>query len=252
MGKPAPIRGQIAVFSQVRTRVKRHQRGPFWRRVCYQARVLRYDFRLRIFAVCLAALAGYVDALAFIELGGFFVSFMSGNSTRLGVGLEGVRESHNWAVAGGLILSFVSGVVAGTVVGRLARRGRHVVLLFCVAGLLAAAAACNQVGFTAAAVAAMAFAMGVENTVFERDGEVSIGLTYMTGTLVKLGQRIASALFGGDRFAWAAYLSLWMGLVAGAIAGAMIYPHLGLSALWFAALAAAALALSTYKTSLGG
>ena len=32
---------------------------------------------------------------------------------------------------------------------------------------------------------ALAFAMGAENATFERDGEVLVGLTYMTGTLVK-------------------------------------------------------------------
>ena len=42
-------------------------------------------------AICLAALAGFVDALAYISLGGFFASFMSGNTTRLGVGLATAR-----------------------------------------------------------------------------------------------------------------------------------------------------------------
>ncbi|MFZ1966902.1 MAG: DUF1275 family protein, partial [Bradyrhizobium sp.] len=36
-------------------------------------------------ACTLSALAGYVDGIGFIHLGGLFVSFMSGNSTRLGV-----------------------------------------------------------------------------------------------------------------------------------------------------------------------
>ena len=36
-------------------------------------------------ACALSALAGYVDGIGFIHLGGLFVSFMSGNSTRLGV-----------------------------------------------------------------------------------------------------------------------------------------------------------------------
>jgi uncharacterized membrane protein YoaK (UPF0700 family) len=40
-------------------------------------------------AFCLSALAGCVDAIGFLELGGHFVSFMSGNSTRLSVSLAG-------------------------------------------------------------------------------------------------------------------------------------------------------------------
>ncbi|WP_164153920.1 DUF1275 family protein, partial [Stenotrophomonas maltophilia] len=46
----------------------------------------RTESPLVVIAICLAALAGFVDALAFTSLGGFFASFMSGNSTRLGVG----------------------------------------------------------------------------------------------------------------------------------------------------------------------
>ncbi len=212
--------------------------------------MLRYDIKTRTLAACLSALAGYVDALGFIALGGFFVSFMSGNSTRLGVGIEGARESAHWAIAAGLIATFVMGVVVGTVLGRFIRRRRHVALLAFVAALLAAAAMCHALGLLAPSVALMAFAMGVENTVFERDGEVSIGLTYMTGTLVKLGQRIASASMGGPRFAWVAYLVLWLGLVSGAIMGALVYPYLGLGALWFAAMGAALLAVAMAKVDL--
>jgi len=49
--------------------------------------ITNYDYRLRLLAACLSCLAGYVDAIGFIKTGGFFVSFMSGNSTRVGVGL---------------------------------------------------------------------------------------------------------------------------------------------------------------------
>ena len=69
--------------------------------------MIRYDRRVRMFAVSLAALAGYVDAMAFIELGGFFVSFMSGNSTRLGVGLT--HDLTYALTALGLIAAFVAG-----------------------------------------------------------------------------------------------------------------------------------------------
>lgn len=116
-------------------------------------------------------------------------------------------------------------------------------MLLLVAALLAIAAAFDAVGIEFASVAVMALAMGAENAVFERNGEVSIGVTYMTGTLVKLGQRITAALLGGDRWAWEWYLFLWLGLVAGAMSGAVVYSRIGLAGLWAAAAAAALLAV---------
>jgi uncharacterized membrane protein YoaK (UPF0700 family) len=209
--------------------------------------VTRYDKRVQALAVGLSALAGYVDALGFIQLGGFFVSFMSGNSTRLGVGL--VNRAHNAGVASGLIGLFVIGVIIGSLVGRRAPSHRRAVVLILVGMTLAIAAALNATGAASAAVVLMVIAMGAENAVFERDGEVHIGLTYMTGTLVKFGQRLADAATGGARFAWASYLLLWLGLVGGAVAGAATYPHFGLGGLWFAAGFSLLLAVAAMLTN---
>lgn len=196
----------------------------------------RYDKRVQALAVGLSALAGYVDAIGFVELGGFFVSFMSGNSTRLGVGV--IERSQAAAIAGGLIVLFVTGVVAGSLAGKFVGKHRRAVVLMLVATLLTSAAACAANGATTIAITAMALAMGAENAVFEQDGELHIGLTYMTGTLVKFGQRLAAALTGGDRLAWLPYGLLWAGLVSGAVAGAAAHAWLGLAALWIAAAAA--------------
>ena len=201
----------------------------------------RYDKRVQALAVGLSALAGYVDAIGFIELGGFFVSFMSGNSTRLGVGL--IERWHDAAVAGGLIAMFVLGVVAGSLTGRMAGPRRRPIVLLIVAVFLAVAAALSAIGAKQAAVAAIVLAMGAENSVFEQGDDVHIGLTYMTGTLVKFGQRIAAMLMGSDRMAWAPYLLLWAGLVAGAVAGAATYRWLGVAGLWIAAALAASFAM---------
>lgn len=209
----------------------------------------RYDKRIWIFAAGLSALAGFVDAVGFIELGGFFVSFMSGNSTRLAVGL-GDGAGGIAALAASLIGSFVLGVVAGTLTARSAGARRGPVVLILVALLLAGAAIVGGQGVVTVAALLMAAAMGAENAVFERDGEVAIGLTYMTGTLVKLGQRATAALLGGDRFGWLPYLLLWAGLIAGAITGALVHPRLGFGALWIAAGAAAALALAAARLDL--
>jgi len=201
--------------------------------------MIDYDQRTRFLAAGLSALAGFVDALGFMQLGGFFVSFMSGNSTRLGVGLAGASSTA--VIAGGLILTFVLGVMAGSWLGLRSGARRRLAVLALVSGLLACGATLASLGMVWPAVLAMTLAMGAENAVFDRDGEVDIGLTYMTGALVKLGQRLVMALRGGPAWRWAASLMLWAGLVSGAGLGALAHERLGLRALWLAAVAAAAL-----------
>lgn len=203
----------------------------------------RTERRWIVLAVALSGVAGFVDALGFIALGGFFVSFMTGNSTRLGVGLGGDALAHA-LTAGSLILLFLLGVMLGSALGFLAGSARRVAVLVGVATLLSAAALAQQLGFTALALGLMPVAMGAENAVFERDGEVSIGLTYMTGTLVKCAQRLTGALLGGPRWRWLPYLCLWLGLVCGAVLGALGFARLGLGAgLGLAAAATGALAV---------
>jgi uncharacterized membrane protein YoaK (UPF0700 family) len=191
-------------------------------------------------ACALSAMAGYVDGIGFLHLGGLFVSFMSGNSTRLGVSLA----QANWSSATeaiGLILLFVMGAACGSliVLGRGANRQPWVLLVE--AMLLALAALCYAFGLSNAAVAAMVFAMGLENAVFQIHGGAGLGLTYVTGALVKVGQLLASALTGGGRFAWVPNLLLWASLVAGSALGALGYHWINLDAIWFAAGAALAL-----------
>ncbi|NBO19441.1 MAG: DUF1275 domain-containing protein, partial [Proteobacteria bacterium] len=105
-------------------------------------------------------------------------------------------------------------------------------------------AASQALGWGFCAIACMTLAMGAENAVFQRGGEVTIALTYMTGTLVKVGQRLADALLGGPKFAWAPYLLLWLGLILGGVAGTLLFHALGLRSLWVAAAWAASLTFS--------
>jgi uncharacterized membrane protein YoaK (UPF0700 family) len=182
-----------------------------------------------------------------LYLGGLFVSFMSGNSTRLGVNLA-QAQWWNAAEALGLIVLFVTGAAAGSLI--VLGRGIHRQpwLLLVEALLLVAAALCSSFGLPNLAIAAIVLAMGLENAVFQIDGGAGMGLTYVTGALVKVGQLVAAALTGGSRWAWAPNLLLWAALVMGSVCGALAYHWINLAAIWFAA--AAALALSAIVAAM--
>jgi len=203
------------------------------------------DSRRNVALACtLSALAGYVDAIGFVHLGGLFVAFMSGNSTRMGVSLA---EGH-WRSAAesfGLIVLFVIGAAAGSLIVRGHGAYRQPWLLLAEALLLAAAALCYAFGLPSVAIAAIVLAMGMENTVFQIDGGAGLGLTYITGALVKVGQLVAVALTGGARWGWVPNLLLWAALAIGCVVGALAYHWINLAAIWFAAGTALALSGTT-------
>ena len=84
----------------------------------------RYQRNHWFLAVALAGLAGFVDAIGFLYTGGFFTAFMTGNSTRMAVGL--FTDTSIAAIAGSMIATFVLGVIlAGGLSRRSAERARH-------------------------------------------------------------------------------------------------------------------------------
>jgi uncharacterized membrane protein YoaK (UPF0700 family) len=191
-------------------------------------------------AAALAALAGYVDAVGFIASGGLFLSFMSGNSTRLGVGLAETGQIAGLAAS--LLAAFVTGVAIATLLGRRLQAGRRRGQLLLVAALLGGGAALANGGLLWPGLLLAAAAMGAENSVFEAGGDVKISLTFMTGNLVKVGQRIAAAFMGGPALAFLPWLLLWLAMIGGAVAGALLWPVLGVGNLAVAATMAAVLA----------
>jgi uncharacterized membrane protein YoaK (UPF0700 family) len=192
-----------------------------------------YKKRQYALAIGLASLAGFVDSLGFLKLNGLFVSFMSGNSTRMAAGAAG--GVHGGLIAAVLIITFVMGVVLGALLGEWATRWRKQAVLGLVTLLLVLASLLVAEGAVVAfPILCMTSAMGAANNVFQRDGKVSIGVTYMTGALVKFGQSLAAAMTGAASFAWLPPLLLWIGLVTGAVAGGLCFPRFGLHALWVA------------------
>lgn len=203
-------------------------------------------------AIAIAGLAGYVDALGFIVLNGQFVSFMSGNMTQMSVSsADGL-----WVIArvpAAVIAVFLLGTALGTVIAYAAERHsvrtRKVAVMAAVTGLLVIGSGLSSFGMTAGAVTAMALSMGTVNSVFQRDGEVAIGVTYMTGALVKMGQRLTGAFLGGPKWAWLEHFGMCGGLILGAVLGALVHRWIGVQALWPAAITAAGLIAAAWWVS---
>lgn len=64
--------------------------------------------------------------------------------------------------------------------------------------------------------------MGAVNLVFDRADGASLGLTYMTGAIVRAGEEVAARLGGRPSHGGHLYLLLWVALLGGAACGSLM------------------------------
>lgn len=194
------------------------------------------EARALVLAGFLATLAGMVDALGYLHLGGLFISFMSGNSTQLAAAL-GQGDLAEAGMIAKLIVLFVLGAAAGQVLAGFAGARHLAWVLIAVALLLVLAA------LLATAPEPMVVAMGALNASLRRAGNIPISLTFVTGVLVRFGQGLGDFLTGRvTGFIWLLQATPWVGLIAGATLGTLAYGWVGEAAIWFPVILAGALA----------
>jgi uncharacterized membrane protein YoaK (UPF0700 family) len=97
-----------------------------------------------------------------------------------------------------------------------------------------------------APIVLVVFGVGALNTSFVKDGEVSVPLSYVTGTLVKMGQGIERHLAGGTAGDWLGYFLLFASFVVGATAGGFI--SLVVNGTWMLVVASVVCSLTTAYT----
>ncbi|MGX9378701.1 YoaK family protein [Pseudomonas sp. JQ36] len=185
----------------------------------------------------LSVLAGMTDAIGFMASGDF-VSFMSGNTTRLAVAISDGDLGLTLRLVI-LVVTFVIGNALGIVIGRLGGR-RTLPLLLCIATLLCLAAAWPYDTQLPALLAAI-IAMGMLNAAVEEVNGLPVGLTYVTGALSRFGRGLGRWMLGERRNGWRVQLVPWSGMFIGAILGALLEQHFGLRALFASGLLAAVL-----------
>jgi uncharacterized membrane protein YoaK (UPF0700 family) len=191
----------------------------------------------------LAVLAGAVDACGFYLLKDLYVSFMSGNSTSMAAALARGDLPRVGLIAG-IIAAYVGGTAAGTVVGVLTGRRRVPIII-----LIAAAVLLVPVTAAAWSIVAMALAMGILNATIHRAGSVEVAVTYVTGTLAKLGRGLGLLVCGQVRdWNWLWQAVPWVGLVAGATLATVSLVRLGPSTFIALPMIAALIAAASWVT----
>ena len=191
----------------------------------------------------LSVLAGMTDAIGFMASGDF-VSFMSGNTTRLAVAISDGDMGLTLRLVI-LVATFVIGNALGVVVARLGGR-RTLPLLLCIATLLCGAAAWPFADQLPALLAAI-IAMGMLNAAVEEVNGLPVGLTYVTGALSRFGRGLGRWVMGERRNGWRVQLIPWAGMFVGAVIGALLEHHMGIRALLVSGVLSALLGLVSLK-----
>lgn len=194
--------------------------------------------RPAVFGSLITGLAGFLDAVAFVEIDGLYVSFMSGNSMHLG----GFLARMNWPGAGlacAVIAIFVAGAVLGTLVADANPSRPRLALMTCELALLGGALGLALPGLTHAALLIVALAMGMQNCLHLLAQGADVGRGFITGTLMNLGQSLARAhRDAAERRKLLPLASSWLAFVAGAIAGTLVIARISLAAALAMAIAA--------------
>lgn len=210
-----------------------------------------YDSEARL-SWLLAALAGVLGATAYTHSAGYFVTFMTGNAQRAVLGF--FRGDVVLSISAGLlVLCFVAGVVIASVCRRhfwvAHPHGPTVLTTF---SLVAATVVdifdegWEEANLDFGPILLVAFGIGALNTSFVKDGEVSVPLSYVTGTLVKMGQGIERHIAGGTAADWLGYFLLFASFALGAALGGCI--SLVVNGTWMLVVASAVCALTTGYT----
>ncbi|WP_160010935.1 YoaK family protein [Rhizobium sp. 18055] len=183
-------------------------------------------------AGAISFLAGMTDATGLV-LSGDFVSFMTGNTTRTALSLGDGNFQHA-AVLIAAITVFVLGNAAGIVIAHFADR-RIFVVLGCVGLTLALASVMTNAGLVLPRFYLIVASMGMVNAAVEHIEGLPIGLTYVTGALSRFGRGIGRWMLGDRHFEWTIQIVPWLGMLAGAITGALLVQIAGAATLWLIA-----------------
>jgi uncharacterized membrane protein YoaK (UPF0700 family) len=139
----------------------------------------------------LGFVAGYVDALGFVDLHAVYTAAMTGNTTQLGIAFVRGEWSH-FALTAETLGAFIAGGLLGSVIRRHLRRPPLELIIM--AGLLLMAGAVRLHAGRVASVELplLAIAMALQGATVARFGGLSIQTIVVTSTILKFTDALVS------------------------------------------------------------
>jgi len=192
-----------------------------------EMRVGAQPVRPVVLATALTALAGFLDAVAFIALNHVYVSFMSGNSTHLGISIA-LGDARNTMSLTLVVIAFVLGTCCGTWLSDNQSGGATVRILAAETAALLGAWILASSGQLASSLVLIAAAMGTQNCLHQLVGGADVGKGFISGALFGLGQALARVAnspsqwrtIGSNILSWGAF-------VVGAAVGVIVLHRAG-------------------------
>ncbi len=173
--------------------------------------------------ICLlCAVAGSVDASAYLLSGRVFVANMTGNTVLLAISVL-QRNRGEAALRGGLVAAFLVGVIIARLLVRIAgeapTKTQRIAILGIESIVLLMLAWKNAGAHAGLLLLLLACVLGVHNAAFRYIGGFHLNTTFITGDLELLGEAIMDA--GHSRAKASAFMLSWVGYAGGALLGAL-------------------------------
>jgi uncharacterized membrane protein YoaK (UPF0700 family) len=177
--------------------------------------------------ICLlCAVAGSIDACAYLLSGRVFVANMTGNTVLLAISLL-QRNPREAALRGGLVAAFLIGVIIARLLARIAgerpTKTQRIAIL-CVESVVLLMLAWKKAEADAVLLLLLACVLGVQNGAFRYIGGFHLNTTFITGDLELLGEAIMNPRNSDSRNSRAevsAFVLSWVGYAGGAALGAL-------------------------------
>lgn len=180
-----------------------------------------------ILALFLSGLSGFIDILGLFGIGGMFLSFMSGNSTRLAFYLAEGEFKHALPYLL-LIFGFVFGAFAGDLIK--SRWHTHQLLIILMIETILVLTSFFMLSYNLTdewSYLPLTVAMGIQNAIQIVVDHKIIARTFFSGVLHSLGVSISQALQKNRPWRSAAIdLAIWLVAVSGAFLAGWLQPNI--------------------------